>query len=184
MAEDLRETDTPNRTAPASRLDFRRWDTTAPEKFVKPGSGLFGLRSQEGTEFDLATASARDVIDGPGRDRHPEHLFQAEGLGAELNLVVIPAFTTSSLVLDRIRDLAVVGAARAKLHEIGNPGDLEAVADESKAAGNANRRPRTLGDSVGPAMVERPTCGVDVLDPDAFGPKQCATPLAEEEVVE
>jgi hypothetical protein len=33
-------------------------------------------------------------------------------------------------------------------------------------------------------MVERPACGVDILDPDALGSKESATPLAEEEVIE
>ena len=58
------------------------------------------------------------------------------------------------------------------------------MADESKPAGNADRRPRPLGDGVGAAMIERPAGRVDVLDPDPLDPEQRATPLAEEQVIE
>jgi hypothetical protein len=107
---------------------------------VKPGGGLLGFRTQEGTEFNFAAGSAGDVIDGSGGNRDPEHLFQADGLRAELNLVVIPVLPPTAFVLDGIRDLVVVRVAFAKLHKVGHPGESQTVTDQSEAAGNANRR--------------------------------------------
>src|SRR5207302_1792451 len=71
-----------------------------PEQLVQAAGGVLGGPAQLGVEGDLPPPPGAGVKDGPGGDGGAEHLLQAEGLGAELDLVVVPAAAPATLVLD------------------------------------------------------------------------------------
>jgi hypothetical protein len=154
------------------------------EEFVEPCGGGLGLGPQGGCELDTSPPSARDVIDRAGGDRDAEHLFEADGLRAELNLVVVPTLATTSLVLDRLRDLASLRPSVAEFDEIGHPRESQTVADQSESAGGAAGRARPIGNGVGATVVERPAGRVDVFDPYPLDPQQRTAPFAEQEVIQ
>src|SRR5947209_18023006 len=105
MAERLGEAMAAQRTATALRLEDRGRDRPGFEQSMQPGDGRLGLVAQLGGERDGAARLALGVVDRALGDGTAEHLLEAERLGAELDVVVVPAPPAAVLVLDRQGDL-------------------------------------------------------------------------------
>jgi hypothetical protein len=97
---------------------------------VKLGDGGLSEPAQLGVEDNLAPAFGFDVEDGASWDFDAEHFFEAKGLGAELNFIVIPLASPAAFIFDGIR-------LGMKLDEVGD-------ADEPKAIG---AQPQTTNDA-------------------------------------
>jgi hypothetical protein len=124
------------------------------------------------------------VVDRAPRDGHAEHLFEADGLGAELNLVVVPPLAPTALVLHGIWNLSSVRSAVTEFDKVGYPSNPKPVADKSEPACNASAAPGSSGDVVHAAMVERAAGGVHVFNPDAVNPQESAAPFTKEQVIQ
>lgn len=86
--------------------------------------------------------------DRPGRDGYLEHLLQTYCLGAELDIVIIPASASSPLVFDRNRH-----AAR-ELDQVGHALDLETMGDQPNTPNFATGGQVGIHDGMNPAMAQ------------------------------
>jgi hypothetical protein len=109
-------------------------NSSTPEQRVEPGDRVFGLGAEFGCELDLAPRLALLVIDRAAGDGRSEHFFEAEGLGAKLDVVVVPPAFLAAFIFDGRDDLDDRLAPRSssrlapELDEIG-------AAEEPKTSG-------------------------------------------------
>src|SRR5439155_1091213 len=101
MAEGFGQAMAAERAAPAPGLQDRGRDDPGGEQLMEPGDGRLGLRAQLGAEDDRTARLALGVVDRAFRNRAAEHLLQAERLGAELDVVVVPSALAAVFVFDR-----------------------------------------------------------------------------------
>ena len=71
---------------------------------MQPPSRLYCFSAEIVVENDFDAMLAANVKDGTGRDRLSQHFFQTEGLGAQLDFVIVPAPFLSPFEVDGIRD--------------------------------------------------------------------------------
>lgn len=142
-----------------------------------------GFSSQGGGEFDRTATFRLDVKDRSAWHGDAQHLLQAQGLGAELNIIIVPLLPLATFVLDREWN---VGTVRLwmKLHHI-------RLADESQLIGAKPHRMdfspvlglpfhRLVRALVGQRTRER----VGIVGPHILDAVQGAAALAVEEVVQ
>ena len=96
-----------------------------------------GAGAQGVVEDDVAATFGQGVEDGPGGDGDAQHFFQADGLAAELDLVVVPASAFAALVFDGEGRVGAAGVVGAEFDEVRDADDAQAMADEPEAAGGA-----------------------------------------------
>src|SRR6266511_2907040 len=125
--------------------------------------GRGGLLAQPPIEDHFAPSPAGRVVNETARHFASEHLFQAKRLSAKLNVVVLGPAPLGLLVLDRNR-LAVM-----QFDDVG-------LARQPVA--------RLVAWLVGVIVQQRADDGVLVVAPDAFDVHQCASPWAEDVLVE
>jgi hypothetical protein len=124
-AEGFRQAMTAEGAPSAPLLENSGRNSSTPEQRVEPGDRVFGLGAEFGCELDLAPRLALLVIDRAAGDGRSEHFFEAEGLGAKLDVVVIPPPFLAAFVFDGRGDLDDRLAARSssrlapELNEIG-----------------------------------------------------------------
>ena len=80
-------------------------NSSTPEQCVEPGDRVFGLGAEFGCELNVASRLALLVIDRAAEDGRSEHFFEAEGLGAKLDVVVVPPTFLAAFVFDGRGDL-------------------------------------------------------------------------------
>jgi hypothetical protein len=105
----------------------RRRRGAGSQQAVKTGDGVFGGAAKAGIEKDLPTPARTDMEDGAGRHLDAQHLFQTQGLGAKLHIVVVPAPAPAALVLDGIW-------LGAKLDNVSDADKAEALTADPEAA--------------------------------------------------
>ena len=117
--------------------------------------------------------------DRPGRDRDAEHLLQAQSLGTELRLVVVPAPPLAALVFDGVR-------LRPELDQVGHPDKPEPGTAKPQTADRPVRallgRPGRIGvnHTVGVAPLDR----VAVLHPQTLAAVQGTAARADQKIIE
>ena len=80
-------------------------NSAAPQQLMKLDDSVLGLGAEFGSERDLASRLTLLVIDRAAEDGGSEHFFEAKGLGAELDVVVVPAALLTAFVFDGRHDL-------------------------------------------------------------------------------
>jgi hypothetical protein len=151
---------------------------------VEAVGGVLGTAAEVGVKDDLAPPPRPDMVDGPCGDGDAEGLLQAERLGAELDLVVVPAAAPAALVLDGVGDFGAAGGDGAELDEVRDADEPEAVTDDPQAAGGAERGLVAVAGGVDAPVIEGAGRGVDVVEPEALQPMEGATARAEQEIVQ
>lgn len=133
------------RTAAAVRAGEGGGRDTAAMEAVHLLRQRLGARTQGWGEGDVQAAARGSVEDGAGGDVGVEHLFDAEGLRAELDEVAIVGLALAALVLDG------EGEGR-EFDEVGAAGEGETAAFEQQAAHGAQVVAAGLTGQVGPFM--------------------------------
>src|SRR5271157_4153471 len=75
------------------------------EQLMEPGDRGLGLGTEVGCELHCTSSLALGMVDRPLGNIAPKHLLEAQCLGAELDVVVIPASLSALLVFHRERSL-------------------------------------------------------------------------------
>jgi hypothetical protein len=117
VLEGLGQTEFDERTAAALGFENGRRSDARVEQFVQALRGGFGFVTEPGREFDLAATPGFDVKDSSSRYGNTQHFLQAEGLGAELDIVVVPFATFAPFVLNGQGEIGGVGL-RVELDDI------------------------------------------------------------------
>ena len=128
------------------------WRSTRQQNSVHERGVAFDFLTEWLVENHDVPALCLAVIDGPGRSGHSEHLFQTNGLCAELNVIGHAAvFVAGPLVLHWIRlpepftarhgDTRLRTFARQKLDNIGLAGDAKPKRSQRKSSPNQNFGP-------------------------------------------
>jgi hypothetical protein len=97
----LGEADTVQGATVATRSEHGRRGDGAGEREAKGVEGGDGQRAKWFVENDLGAESGGGVVDEATRDKQAEHFFEANGLGAELDVVVGPATGGAFFVFNR-----------------------------------------------------------------------------------
>ena len=123
--------------------------------------------------------------DEAGGDVQAEHFFEAEGLGAELDMVVGPAAGGAFFVFDGagLGDAAGGGIA-ADLDEVGFTGEAERGGEHGQGAEEFPAGAVFVAWGVDGGVGEVAEDGVLVVDEDALDVDEVGAPLAVELVVE
>jgi hypothetical protein len=181
----------PERTPAALGLEHGGRDHGGREHRVESGDGRLGLSPEIGRERDLPTLAALSVEDRPLGDWLAEHLLQAEGLGAELDIVVVPAAVSSPLVFDRVGDLAAgPGATRiriadsAELDQIGPTVETEPTRGDPETPLGPDPRSTLEARGVRPLMEDLAAAGVLVVDVEAVNVPEGGATIAVQQGIE
>jgi hypothetical protein len=167
----------------ASRLQDGRRRYARDHQFMEALGGRFRFGAKLRSKLDCPAPFGFDVKDGPGRHRDRQHFFQAEGLGTELDVVVVPATPPAALILDGIGNFTAVRLL-AKLDHIGLAGKLKALGLKQHAVHNADPRPGFRKGSVR-ALVSMDSFERErIIHPNLFDAMQGATPLAKKQIIE
>lgn len=137
-------------------------DLAFGEEVSDGGDGGFDLGTKLGGEGDVLAAACRTEEKSAGGDGDAEHLFEAEGLGAELEGVGGVFLWTAVLVFD-----GEGWGTLAELDGIGLADEAEALGDELEAAAGADAVADFIADFVDAFVHEATFCGEAVLFPDA-----------------
>lgn len=162
----------------ALRVQNGRRSIGSSKDRVKPAGRHFGLFAKSRIEWHWLSAFGFDEKDGAGRDFDAEHFFESHRLGAELDFVVIPAFTFASLIFHRERDVA------GKFDEIANADDAQAMRNDPEPATRAPGGKIFVAFLVDAAMVEVGRSRVYIFLPNPFDAMEKTATLAEQQVIE
>lgn len=151
----------------------------------------FGFGAQGSGERHVL-AAPRCAVEKPAcRACHLEHLFETEGLGAQLNLVATASLGPSPFVLDGPRlpealfsPQGDAGRRGAKLNHVGLASQPEAEGVQTEAAGDSEARPAFRPGVVRLLMQFAAFGGEAVLRPHLLDMNQGPLALAEHEVLE
>jgi hypothetical protein len=163
----VREAREPDGALFALRVWHRRRDSAGGDELVQACGGLLGVGAEGGVEGDVASSFGGDVKDGAGGHRDAEHLFEAEGLGAELNVVAFPASSPAALVLDREGDVGAADRVGAEPDEVGDADESKAVAAEPESASESDGSVEPFGLSVDGLVGVGAFDGVGGVGPEA-----------------
>jgi hypothetical protein len=180
----VREAREPDGALFALRVWHRRRDSAGGDELVQACDGPLGVGAEGGVEGDVASSLGGNVEDGAGGHGDAEHLLQAQGLGAELNVVAFPASSPATLVLDREGDVGAADRVGAELDEVGDADESKPVATEPEAACEAERAVESFGLGVDGLVGVGAFDGVGGVGPEALGAVQGAAARAEDQVVE
>lgn len=159
------------------------WDDTGEEERSDFFDDADGKLAEDGVEVDGSPAPGECVVDGAFGDRHAKHLFEAESLGAELDVVVYPSVGFAAFVID---GTGLFGTRRGgpEFDDVGAASKAKPVAEDGKGADGPAAAPlavaglvHALVDSV--AVFDEGVRGKDALEVD-----QGTAPLAVEILVE
>ena len=160
------------------RMDDGRWGTGGREDDMQPVRGLLGGAAEGHGKRDVSSSLGFDVEDRPARDFEAEHFFETDGLGEELDVVVIPFTPAAPLIFDGERNAVM------ELDDIGNPLNAQPMRNEPEASGSGKRALVGVFGFVNPTMIERPGEGMNILDPNFLHAMKEAAALAEEKIIE
>jgi hypothetical protein len=97
-----RKTD-PIETATLTLRRIDRWRSLATAyQLSHPGDGVERLLPQFRSQRYLLPSSCRGIVEKATRNVAAEHIFQGQGLGAELDVIITPVASPSLFVFDRI----------------------------------------------------------------------------------
>ena len=190
MGEGFGDTMTAERASPALRFRDGGWNDPGGQERMKLADGLLRPGAKVRSESDGPPRLALRVVDGPLGHGTTEHLLQAEGLGAELDIVVIPSPLATVLVLDRQRNLdqGLSGLATSRwameLDEVGAAIEPEPPRGDPEPALGADA-PATLHPrAIGPLMQHVAAACVHVVDVEHVEVPQGRATIAIEEGVQ
>src|SRR5262249_13428711 len=149
------------------------------QEFVEFGRGGYRLLPESSATYDLPPAFGADAEDGACGDRDAEHLLQTDGLGTDLDFIVVPPPSPAALVLHGKRDIRPARRVGVKLDEIRDAEESEPMADQRQAPSSAEGGLLGVARDVDALMGERPGNGVGVLHPHTLDAMQIAAPRAE-----
>lgn len=131
----------------------------------------FRLLPQRHVEDDIKPVPGLAVKERSLWDRCPEHLLQADRLGAELHLVAIVRLGLSPLVLHREREPCPVYLA-VELNNIGNAQNPQSQGTDEDGSTYAHIAPRFLPKLMDAFVKNSSFRGKAVFIPDLFGKHQ------------
>jgi hypothetical protein len=175
---------------PALWLENSRGNSSAPEQRVEPGDRVFGLGAEFGCELNVASRLALFVIDRAAEDGRSEHFFEAEGLGAKLDVVVVPPTFLAAFVFDGRGDLddrrAAPSSSRLapELDEIGAAEEPKPSRRDPEPAFGADSFPFFKPGLVGPLVQGVAAERVLVMDVEPIEVPQGRAAVAVEQGVE
>jgi hypothetical protein len=143
------------------------------EQVVEPGDGGLGVGAECRGELNLTAGLALFVVDGAAGHDGVEHFLEAEGLGAELDVVVVPASLAAAFVLDGQGDLDGGRAASfppgfsTELDEVGPPVKPEPPRGDPKPAFGADALAFLEPGAVGTGVEDVAAEGMLVVDVEA-----------------
>jgi hypothetical protein len=112
-----------------------------------------------------------------------QHLFQAKGLGAELNLIPIGKFWLSTLVFHRIWPPAAL-IISMKLHHIRLAGEAKAQGTQGQSGFDPDTVSAQSFATIHPLMHDAALGGETVFFPNLFDMNQSASTLAKEQMLQ
>lgn len=136
------------------------WKFSGIENTAGAGYGGFDELAEGFIKGNLGAAARYPVEEKAFGNRYGEHLFEAEGLGAELDFIGAVGFGLSAFVFDG--DDESIGM---ELHDIALTGQPEVIRADGEGSGGADGAAR-LGGGIVDALVENPPFGsISVLKP-------------------
>jgi hypothetical protein len=121
------------RTLTTALIVDRRWQGSALQHAAHGGSGLHHLLPQIVGNRHLPPAVRAGVVNGAPADALASHLFQAQRLCRQLNIIMLALAPRPVLVFDRVR-----GSVRKELDDIRFAHQPETVAIQGQRAHAAN----------------------------------------------